>query len=94
MIMSFGIKEAKEASKFAHTPEQRLTVLATMAMLGIKNKIKATVKKTRAKILSKAASNDNKIVRLNKKYDVCRVVERTQMAKLDEVTIIDAQWKL
>ncbi|KKL55971.1 hypothetical protein LCGC14_2250060, partial [marine sediment metagenome] len=66
----------------------------TMAMLGIKNKIKETVKKVRAKILSKAASNDNKIAKLSEKYNKCLWAGKAQTKKLDDLTVTDGEWTL
>lgn len=94
MIKAFGIKEAQAASKFATTPEARRTVLATMAMLGIKNTLNKNVHKTRCKVLKAVGKNDKVIIKLNKKYDKARQVEKEQSYQLDDLSFTSAEWTL
>ncbi len=94
MITSFGVKQAEEASKFAVTAEQKKTVLATMAMLGIKNKIAQTVKKAKFKWLAKVAASDMRLRKLNKKYDKTNGVLTGQIEKLDIIRDTATAWTL
>ncbi len=94
MIMSFGVEQARQASKFAKTVEQKRTVLATMAMLGIKNKIAITVKKGRDKLLGKVARTDQKLDKLDKKYQKTTTVQTNQLNKLTDIRDISVEWTL
>jgi len=88
----FGIKEAKAASVFATTPDQRRTVLAVVGMLGMTvNLAKEAIKKT-----DKLSHN---IVKLECKADKLRgkalaVEDKGNSSRVeysDLVSIID-QW--
>lgn len=98
MIKHFGVKEAKEASKFARTEEQKLTVLATMAMLGIKNNITKQLKKVQVKSGGKVTKGLKKVgkvrAKLHKAVEKQNKIDTVELNKIRETTDIYDIWTL
>lgn len=92
MIKEFGIKEAKEASKFAISDEQRKTVLATMAMMGLKNVISKQIVKAGNKAVAKIGICKTKVKTLHRKLDNVKGKESVQLDRLTEVSAIGIDW--
>ncbi len=98
MIKKFGVKEAKEASKFARTSEQKLTVLATMAMLGIRNEIKVQLKKVQKKSGGKVTKGLIKVgkvrSKLHKAITKQNKIDTVELTKIRETTDIYDTWTI
>jgi hypothetical protein len=94
MIKKFGIKEAIASRKFAKTPEQKRTVLATMAMLGIKNCIAKQIKKGKVKANAKLATADLKAVKLHKKLRKQGRVTFDQQTEIKYLNTVNSDWEL
>lgn len=92
MIKAFGIEQAKLASKFAKTVEQKKTVLATMAMLGIKNTLAKKIAKGRTKALNKIMVTTKKIKTIRAKLDKVAVKETEQVDRIEELNTVSLEW--
>jgi len=99
MIKTFGIEEAKEASKFATTPEQKRTVLATMAMLGVRNLItKTTTKllirsnKKNRKAQERLVRDAGKIAKIRKAGSVVYAKNEKQLTERDRDINTKNEW--
>ncbi len=94
MITKFGIKEAVAAGKFAKTKEQKLTVLATMAMLGIKNGIGKAIDKQRNKATTKLMASLTKAQKLRKKLTQQVTKDTVQTDNLSDLNDVQNNWVL
>ncbi len=94
MITRFGIKEAIAAGVFAKTREQKLTVLATMAMLGIKNGISKQIEKKRTKVVNKLVASRTKAKALNVKLEKLGAKDVKQTDTLFDLDDVSINWSL
>ncbi len=93
-MRTFGIKQAKEASKFAVTKEQKMTVLATLAMLGLRNVVSKGVAKVKRRAEKEVTRLNADNIRLRGHIASNKNREVQEIGKLNECLDINRDWTL
>ncbi len=94
MVSTFGIKEAKAASIFAKTKEQRLTVLAVVKMLGLPNILSGEVSKKVAKFDTSSKTITNKAGRIKKKMKALEAKVAFNVLQKYDILEVDKEWSV
>jgi hypothetical protein len=90
----FGIKEAKAASEFATTGDQKRTVLAVVRMLGMRVNLVREVDKGITKLTNKGLRKQVKVEKLVKKTRVLELDTRIMGEEIGDLVNTREDWSV
>jgi hypothetical protein len=94
MINTFGMEEAKRAGTFAKNKEQKETVYAMLALMGIPVIIKEQAAKLRTKILKKIGKKTDRLDALTVKRQCVGYDLRNLQAEAGGLDATEQDWSL